>query len=232
VRLNKRRTRLWSQGFLFYRYFWRNLEAAVREAKQALPSPERVVLDIGCGHKPYADLFVDCAHVGLNNSGADASPDVIGDASRLPVRSHSVDLVVCTQVLEHVPRPLQLLEECGRVLKPGGWLIVSAPFYWPLHEEPHDYFRYTRHGLEHLLREAGLSCRTIRADGGDYARFCLSAFHILPKWLEIPLRIPLNILGMTLDRLRHRASLPANYTVLAQAPDRAAIPARGGLGGP
>jgi SAM-dependent methyltransferase len=205
-------------AFLHYRYLWHNIETAVREARQKLPSQNAVVLDIGCGHKPYADLFEGCVHIGLNNSAEDASPDLVGDACRLPIASASVDLVFCTQVLEHVPQPWLLLKECRRVLKPGGWLVLSAPFYWPLHEEPYDFFRYTRHGLERLAREAGLVDFRLRADGGDYARFCLSAIQVLPRWLDIPLRIPLNLLGLVLDRAFHRTRLPANYTISAQAP--------------
>ena len=217
MRLKERRLRIWDRSFLAYRYLWQNLERAVGEARQQL-APDAVVLDIGCGNKPYADLFGGCVHVGLNNSTVDAVPDVVGDATRLPIASASIDLVFCTQVLEHVPHPRRLLEECRRVLKPAGWLVLSAPFYWPLHEEPHDFFRYTRYGLERLTSEAGLDCCRITPDGGDCARFFLSAVHILPRWLEIPLRIPLNVLGVVLDGAFHRTTFPANYTVLARVP--------------
>jgi len=222
VRLRKRQAHIWSQSFLVYRYLWPNLESAVMEAKRSFPSTERRVLDIGCGHKPYADLFAGCVHVGINNTTADASPDVVADATSLPIASQSIDLVFCTQVLEHVPHPSKLLQECRRVLKAGGWLILSAPFYWPLHEEPHDYYRYTSYGLKQLLADAGFADCRIRADGGDYARLCLSILHSMPRWLDIALRIPLNVLGLCLDRLFHGTSLPANYTALARSPSREA----------
>lgn len=219
MRLKERRVSLLDPSYLVYRYLWRDLEAAVRHAKLALPSSARLVLDIGCGNKPYADLFSDTVHVGLNDSADDATPDIVGDAMSLPVASCTVDLVFCTQVLEHVPDPWSLVSECFRVLKPGGWLVLSAPFYWPLHEEPHDYYRFTRYGLEAMMKKAGFALCRVQADGGDSARLCLSLIQSLPRWVGAPLRAPLNALGVVLDAVVCKTTLPANYTVLAQAGD-------------
>jgi SAM-dependent methyltransferase len=219
VRLQRRTVSLLDPHYLVHRYLWRNLETAVRNAKLAGPPPPSVVLDIGCGNKPYADLFSDSLHIGLNDSIEDARPDIVGDATNLPIAPRTVDLVLCTQVLEHVRAPWKLVSECFRVLRPGGWLVLSAPFYWPLHEEPHDYFRFTRYGLEAMLRQAGFMPYQMQADGGDYARLCLSLIQSLPRALSTPLRVPLNLLGVGLDKLSHRTTLPANYTVLARAGD-------------
>jgi SAM-dependent methyltransferase len=217
VRLRTRKSRIWSGGFLAHRYLWRNLEAAVTEAKRQLPSDSRIVLDVGCGNKPYADLFSDCLYIGANYSTIDASPDIVADAMQLPIASQSVDLVFCSQVIEHVPRPWKLVDECHRVLKRGGWLVLSAPFYWPLHEEPHDYFRFTRYGLESLIVNSGFTHCKVECDGGDNARFWLSAIHASPKWLGRFLNVPFNVLGIILDKVSSHASLPANYTVLARS---------------
>jgi SAM-dependent methyltransferase len=215
VRLNVRRARFWSSSYLTYRYLWPNLVAAITEAKSQLPSSDRIVLDVGCGNKPYADLFEDCAYFGVNYSTADANPDIVANAMFLPIASQAVDLVFCSQVIEHVQRPWRLVEECFRVLRPGGWLVLSAPFYWPLHEEPHDYFRFTRYGLESLVLSAGFSNCRIECDGGDNARFWLSAIHATPSWLRRIVQLPFNILG-SLGSESRSALLPANYTVLAR----------------
>jgi SAM-dependent methyltransferase len=67
----------------------------------------------------------------------------------------SFDVVLSTQVLEHVPDPLAALGEFRRVLRSGGSLIATVPFIWEEHETPFDFYRYTRYGLEHLLGLAG-----------------------------------------------------------------------------
>lgn len=218
MRLTTRRSGVLDRNYLVHRYLWRDIEMAVSNVKGKLQADRRTVLDIGCGQKPYADLFQDCFYIGLNNSSEDANPDVVGDATNLPVASASVDVVFCAQVLEHVVRPWTLVRESFRILRSGGWLVMSAPFYWPLHEEPHDYFRFTRYGLEQLVKDAGFTSWSIKEDGGDYARFCLSMIQILPRTLGIPLRVPLNVLGVILDKTLHRTALPANYTVVARAP--------------
>ena len=206
---------------MVYHYLWPNLAAAVEEAKRQLPSKARIVLDVGCGNKPYADLFNDCTYIGANYSTIDADPDIVADAMQLPIAAQTVDLVFCSQVIEHVPRPWKLVEECFRVLRPGGWLVLSAPFYWPLHEEPHDYFRFTRYGLKYLVLSAGFSECRIECDGGDNARFWLSAIHSTPQWLRRFVQLPFNILGRVFDKNTSNASLPANYTILARSPEDA-----------
>jgi SAM-dependent methyltransferase len=217
MRLRARASRLWSGSHLVYHYLWPNLAAAVEEAKRQLPSEARIVLDVGCGNKPYADLFTDCTYIGANYDAIDADPDIVADAMRLPIAAQSIDLVFCSQVIEHVPRPWKLVEECYRVLRPGGWLVLSAPFYWPLHEEPHDYFRFTRYGLKNLVLSAGFSQCRIESDGGDNARFWLSAIHVTPKWFRRFVQLPFNIFGRVFDKNPSGASLPTNYTVLARS---------------
>src|SRR5690242_11975294 len=145
MRLQVRRTHVWSSSYLVYRYLWPNLEAAAREATENRADSSRCVLDVGCGHKPYSDMFPGFTYIGVNNSLEDASPDIVANAECLPLATQSFDIVLCTQVLEHVPRPGRLLGECRRVLRPEGWLLLSAPFYWPIHEEPFDFFRFTKY---------------------------------------------------------------------------------------
>ncbi|OZB49602.1 MAG: hypothetical protein B7X60_00570 [Polynucleobacter sp. 39-45-136] len=216
MRISARHSRIWQESFLAYYYLWKNIENVCEFAKSHTSSELPVLLDIGCGNKPYADLFLEWKHIGINPSIDDASPDVIGDAMCLPVKSATVDLVLCTQVLEHVSQPWQLISECRRVLKPGGFLVLSAPFYWPLHEEPWDYFRYTRHGLKSLVSEQKLEIIYLMADGGDASRLMVSIMHYLPRYLSIPARIPLNLLGLFLDKVRFTETLPQNYTLLAR----------------
>ena len=218
MRLSVRRSKIWQESFLAYYYLWKNIEDASALAVRETVCVSPVLFDIGCGNKPYADLFVGWYHVGINPTVEDATPDVAGNAMYLPFKDATADIVLCTQVLEHVQRPWDLISECRRVLKPGGFLVLSAPFYWPLHEEPWDFFRYTRHGLKSLVTGEKLEVCSLMADGGDASRLMISVLHYLPRFLSLPARIPLNLLGLLLDKVRFTEKLPQNYTLLARKP--------------
>jgi SAM-dependent methyltransferase len=119
------------------------------------------VLDVGAGEQPYRELFehVDYVTADWANSvhpGA-RHVDIVAPADDLPVEDASFDAVINTQVLEHVAEPSAVLNELHRVLRPGGRLFMTLPFAWELHEEPFDFYRYTRYGISHLLRKAGFT---------------------------------------------------------------------------
>jgi SAM-dependent methyltransferase len=118
------------------------------------------VLDVGAGDAPYAELFAHTDYVTLDwesspHEGARAAA-VSASADAIPLPDASFDVVVLTQVLEHVRRPGVVLGEIARVLRPGGRLLATVPFVWELHEEPHDYWRFTPYALAALLEDAGL----------------------------------------------------------------------------
>jgi SAM-dependent methyltransferase len=215
-RLQERRLKIWTAGYLHYRYLWPNIEAAVQRALLSVPCKVPTILDIGCGHRPYSDLFGESNYIGLDHGTEDTSPDVVGDAMQLPIRSEAADIVFSTQVIEHVPNPGLMIRECYRVLKPGGYLILTGPFYWPLHEEPFDFHRFTKYGFAHYLSEAGFSEWEIKEDGGDWAQLFLSmSLRASPRWLA-PLRVLINCAGVLLDSLQNAKLSPANYTILAR----------------
>jgi ubiquinone/menaquinone biosynthesis C-methylase UbiE len=86
--------------------------------------------------------------------GKSTKADFFSESTLLPFNNNTFDTLLSTQMLEHVSDPKKVIQEMGRVLKPGGIMILSAPMTWPLHEEPYDFFRYTLHGLRHLLQKA------------------------------------------------------------------------------
>ena len=82
--------------------------------------------------------------------------------------SASFDFVLCTEVLEHVSEPRRVCAELHRVLRPGGQILVTVPFVGELHEEPHDYHRFTSHGIEATLADAGFEVSAAEPLTGYY----------------------------------------------------------------
>ncbi|MFH1739053.1 MAG: class I SAM-dependent methyltransferase [bacterium] len=126
------------------------------------------VLDAGAGSKAYAPLLLPLAseYISLDISSDRATPSAVGSLLALPFAQNSFDTVFCSQVLEHVPEPAIALSELERVLAPGGVLLLTAPHLAYLHNEPHDFFRFTRHGLAHLCSQAGFHVEEIVPAGG------------------------------------------------------------------
>jgi SAM-dependent methyltransferase len=129
-------------------------------------------LDAGCGTMPYRARVTPAVSVYIGFDIERRAPDValLGDVQNMStIRDASADVVLCSEVLEHVPRPAAALAEFQRILRPGGTLILSTPFLARLHEEPHDYYRYTSHGLRDLLCRAGFTVNSVEAIGGLFA---------------------------------------------------------------
>lgn len=110
-------------------------------------------LDIGCGHKPYYDLFKPHASKYIGVDVDKKLADVVASADKLPFRNSSFDLVLCFQTLEHCKFPGKVIAEIVRVLKPNGFVILTTHGSWMHHPSPHDYYRWTEEGLETLFKD-------------------------------------------------------------------------------
>lgn len=207
-----------SRAYLVYRALWPRLaEAALTATAECGTRGLPLVIDVGCGEKPYADFFEGAHYVGLNYGTDDASPDIVGDAQQLPLRSNRADIVFSTQVIEHVPHPEKLVQEAFRVLKPRGVLLLTGPFYWPLHEEPHDFYRFTRYGFEHLLASAGFEVVSIRGDAGAVTQAAVALIEVLPRPLLFLVPV-INLVTPLLQRFSRNEKSTLNYIVLARKP--------------
>lgn len=141
--------------------------------KRIVDEAQGKLLDVGCGSKPYYEIFENKVnlYVGIeyppsNKSEHRIKPDLYGDAMDLPIKSNSVNLVLSTQVLEHLPRPDSFFLEAYRVLIPGGKLYLSTNQEWGVHKAPFDFFRFTHLGIKHLCDVAGFECLKIENRGG------------------------------------------------------------------
>ena len=152
---------------------WIAKRSLLRTLARVAPAAHGRLLDVGCGTKPYRDLFAGITgYVGIERPGTRSQSrvvDVWADALALPFRSASFDTVLCNEVLEHVPEPQRLFAEAARMLRSGGSLLLSTPQVWGLHEEPFDFYRYTRYGLEYLARASGLEPIEVRPTCGTFA---------------------------------------------------------------
>src|SRR5690606_30772767 len=133
-----------------------------------------LMLDIGCGTKPYRQLFAGqvTRHVGVDVPGSlhgRQATDAFSTATDLPFRDESFDFVLCTEVLEHVPDPHRAYAEIARVLKPGGRALITTPFMYRVHEQPYDFYRYTPFSHAALASWAGLHVEEVSPRGGYFS---------------------------------------------------------------
>lgn len=193
------------------------------------------LLDAGCGTQPFRTMLEEQVerYVALDIEARSDDVDYIADVEDMAVvPTASMDTVLCSEVLEHVPHPATAAGELARVLKPGGALIVTVPFMARLHEEPHDYFRYTRHGLRQLLVEAGFEIDEIVETGSlfSFLGHQVSVVLLGLTWHRPVLRRLARVINdvavvrpaVLLDRVtRMSRLLPLGYVVTAtrQAPD-------------
>ena len=109
---------------------------------QAHATPART-LDIGAQNGPYPAFFPNRVALDLRPG---RGVQILGDAQALGLADGTFDVVLCTEVLEHLPEPQRAVDEMFRVLKPGGTLLLTTRFLFPIHDAPHDYFRFTKYG--------------------------------------------------------------------------------------
>jgi SAM-dependent methyltransferase len=197
-------------------HFEAEIENAVREFAADLPSQARV-LDAGAGECQYADLFHRYRYTAVDLGIGDSEwtythLDALADLLNLPFPANTFDAALNVVTLEHVTDPGRVIVELFRCLRPGGRLLLITPLEWEEHQQPHDYFRYTRYGLEYLVGRAGFVGVTVRPVGGFFrllsrrlmnsVQFFSGPLVLLPIILFCPLALVLPMLD-TLDKKRN-----------------------------
>jgi len=150
-----------------------------------------LVVDAGAGEVRFQRLFPPSTHYvavdsGVGDKNWDYSQlDVIADLTSMALASGRADVVINTQVLEHVKDPARVLAEIHRILREGGRLYMTVPQGWPEHQRPNDFFRFTRFGLDLLLTRAGFRDVEIGRLGG-YFHYLGHRLSYIPKIVFAP----------------------------------------------
>lgn len=196
------------------------------------------VLDVGSGDASLDSLLSPgCELVRLDypltNARYATRPQVFGTALALPFGDASMDVVLLLEVLEHIGEDQRALEEIARVLKPGGALYLSVPFIYPIHDAPHDFRRYTAHGLRHVLEREGFSASEALPSGNTIVAALqmlnlgllelvldLSVRHamlgVLAAAFTYPLCLAINLLALPFLPWRRPARANFGYFVIAR----------------
>lgn len=202
------------------------------------------VLDAGAGDQKYGHLFAHCDYESADFELVNkpyAKSMYVCDLAAIPVEDGRFDAIIFNQVMEHLPQPALVLNELGRVLKPGGTMICSAPLFYEEHERPYDFYRYTQFAWHFMMKEAGFTILNIDwLEGyfGTVAYQLETASKYLPRrsyrtvpgvlgWSAVPVLIfsrwLFHLLARFLyvldERGKHTSSgFPKNYVVIVQKP--------------
>lgn len=160
-----------------------------------------LVLDVGAGSCPYRGYFAHCRYqtqdfVALApdqlRNGGYGRIDYVCDAASIPVAATSFDVILCAEVLEHVPEPIKVVHEFARILKPGGTLLLTAPLGSGVHQEPHHYYGgYTEFWYRKFLSEAGFENISVEANAGSFLFYAQESIRFLRSTRPLRLGMPI-----------------------------------------
>jgi len=145
----------------------------VMESLAARPAAtgNHYALDVGCGEQPFRQALEQAGYryyamdVQQNSlSSVDILSPIDSEISN-PELAGKFQLILCTEVLEHVADWFAAFDNFKKLLRPGGCVVITSPFLWPLHEEPYDFWRATPHAIRYLPDRTGLDVVTAKKGG-------------------------------------------------------------------
>jgi SAM-dependent methyltransferase len=189
---------------------------------------------VGAGTGIYKEYFSHCVYKAHDFAqepstiGKYVHLDYISDILQIPAPDRSFDAIVCTEVLEHIPEPIQAVREFARLLRPGGTLLLSAPLGSRLHQEPfHYYGGYTPHWYHHFLPQNGFQITSVQRNHGSFSLLAQeTAYHrvllstrpasgitFLPRAVAYLVLLPYSVLLLLLGRYLDGFGLDQTTTV-------------------
>lgn len=158
---------LFNYCFLVYFYL-------IKEIKKNAHYAKGVLLDVGCGSSPFQGYFFKYIDKYLKHEHPSAVKpniqyDYLSELPKISAHDKSIDTVISFSVLEHVSEPFETIKEFKRILKENGIFIISVPQYWHLHEEPHDYLRFTKYILKEKITNLGFEILYMKELGKSFA---------------------------------------------------------------
>jgi len=194
----------------------------LRKTLASLPKGTRI-LDAGAGELKNKPLCNHLQYVsqdfcqyegkgdekGLHPGKWDTSNiDIICDITAIPEPDSSFDAILCSEVLEHIPEPEKALDEFTRLLKPGGILILTAPFASLVHMAPYHYITgFSRYWYEYHLPKRGFEIIELTPNGDwfDYVRQEILRLGIMERdrknWIW-PIAVIYSFIGVLYFKLR------------------------------
>ena len=156
-------------NYCFLTYFY-----LIKEIKKNTSYAKGTLLDVGCGSSPFQSYFLNYVEKYLRHEHPEVAKknikyDYLSELPEINAQNNSIDTIISFSVLEHVSKPFETLKEFKRILKDNGVFIISVPQYWHLHEEPHDYLRFTKYILKEKINELGFDIVYMKELGKSFA---------------------------------------------------------------
>lgn len=213
----------------------------VKMQAESIPTGSKL-LDVGAGSSPYRNLFTQCQYFTQDFSQLKPEQlrgykgynkiDIVSDINNIPVNEKEFDVVLCTEVLEHVPEPIKAVQEMSRILKSGGIILLTAPLGSGLHQEPyHFYGGFTPYWYNKFLAENGFESISISPNMGFYSFLGQEFFRFFSRILphkrfynflllpilifSLPLVIILPLIAILLDKFDNKKDFTIGYHVRA-----------------
>jgi len=216
-----------------WHFQWLAVKDLYVDLKKEAENTSGIVLDVGCGEKPYKSWFLSIdQYIGIDISNNQYVDYKIEKGKPWPIDNDSINVVFCSQVFEHVNDLPLIMAEINRVLKPGGAIIASVPFIYYEHGAPNDYWRFSKFGLLELFKDYDVKKVKLQGGVGSTIGLLLLGFLeifttqnkltrfikalLLPIWIGFSAIV--NIIGVLIDHLDRTNVFYSNVLIVVEKP--------------